>query len=125
MNRKSLSLFPLILIGFGGMTGAETLAQSRDNYGAIATSDSSSDAWGYGFDYPTRAQAERRALEECGRSDCQVRVWFKNACGSVATNGSRIGWAWASTRAEAEAQAMSACSQGDCRVQVWVCTTRQ
>lgn len=121
---KYLSLTALIMITLGAIMTKGSLAQNQDNYGAIATSASNPGVWGYSYDYPTQAQAERYALENCGHSDCQIRVWFKNSCGAIASNGSKIGWAWAATREEAEARSISACGQGDCKIEVWACTTR-
>lgn len=99
-----------------------TAASAEDMYGAIATNEDSQ--WGYGYDYPTKAQAESAALQQCGQSDCVVRVWFKNACGAVSENNDRLGWGWGDSRAEAEAQATSGCGQGDCKVLTWACTSR-
>jgi serine/threonine-protein kinase len=98
-------------------------ASAQDMYGAIATNDATG-AWGYSYNYPTRAQAEANALQECGEQGCKVDVWFVNACGAVAKDGRMVGWGWAETRSEAEAQAVSACGSGACKVQVWACTTR-
>ncbi len=111
-----------VLIAQGLITGI-ALAQVRDNYGAIATSKSG--LWGYAYDYPTREQAEQRALKECGKSDCQIQVWFKNACGAVAKDPQgNLGWGWATNREQAQANALSECATGTCKVQVWACTTR-
>ncbi|NJK36875.1 MAG: DUF4189 domain-containing protein [Oscillatoriales cyanobacterium RM2_1_1] len=109
-----------------GLAGNAAWGQWRDHYGAIAA-DPDGRIWGYAYDYPNREQAERRALEECSRSGsgCQVQVWFKNACGALATNNQgNIGWAWADSRELAETQAVSACSTAGCQVKTWVCTTR-
>lgn len=101
-------------------TGA---ALAGDMYGAISTNDVTG-AWGYSYNYPTRSQAERAALEECGEAGCKVDVWFANACGAVAKDGKTVGWGWAETRAEAEAKAVSACGSGACKIEVWACTDR-
>ncbi|MGB3191179.1 DUF4189 domain-containing protein [Lyngbya sp. PCC 8106] len=99
-------------------------AQPSDSYGAIAITPDGQ-VWGYAYDYPSREQAEQRALEECGESNCQVQVWFKNACGAVAKNEEgKLGWAWADTRKQAEASAVAACGTGTCRIETWACTTR-
>ena len=98
-------------------------ARAEDMFGAIATSDETG-AWGYAYNYPTRAQAEAEALKECGEAGCQVEVWFKNACGAVAKDGRNVGWGWAKSRTEAEAKAISACGSGACRIEVWACTDR-
>jgi serine/threonine-protein kinase len=110
-----------ILVLEGLMAGV-AIAQ-QDRYGAIATS--ASGGWGYAYDYPTRQQAEQKALKECGKSDCQVQVWFKNACGAVVKDPQgNLGWGWATTREQAEASALSGCGTGTCRIQVRACTTR-
>ncbi|HEY6259812.1 MAG TPA: DUF4189 domain-containing protein [Xanthobacteraceae bacterium] len=96
-----------------------------DNYGAIAFSQSTG-AHGYSNDYRTRAAAERRALEECGR-DCEVVLWFVNACGALATGDDNgYGTGWAGGRRAAEAIALSACHSNatNCGILRWVCTTR-
>ncbi|XDE63798.1 DUF4189 domain-containing protein [Arthrospira platensis BEA 1257B] len=97
---KCLSLTGLILIALEGITTGAIVAQNRDHYGAIATSTTNPAIWGYSHDYPTLAQAQRYALEYCGQADCQIRVWFKNGCGAIATNGSNIGSAWAVNRSK-------------------------
>ncbi|MFB2983791.1 DUF4189 domain-containing protein [Microseira sp. BLCC-F43] len=119
--KKRLGIFALALVLAEGLTGGAAFA-ALDNYGAIATSDSG--AWGYGYNYPTRAQAERAALEECGEAGCEIQVWFKNACGAVAKDGTNLGWAWAQSREEAEANAVSECGTGACQVVTWACTDR-
>ncbi|NJK34427.1 MAG: DUF4189 domain-containing protein [Oscillatoriales cyanobacterium SM2_2_1] len=98
------------------------LAVAQDFYGAIATSESGS--WGYAYDFNSRSDAEKNAIAECGETGCQVRIWFKNACGAVAKDDKSMGWGWAETRAQAETNALDGCSSRSCRVQAWVCTTR-
>jgi len=100
-----------------------TAVSAEDMYGAIATSDETG-AWGYAYNYKSRAKAEAAALKECGEAGCQVEVWFANACGAVAKDGKTVGWGWAESRAEAEAEALSACGSGSCKVEVWACTDR-
>jgi hypothetical protein len=91
-------------------------------YGAIATNESGE--WGYAYNYTTQAQAEAEALKQCGKSDCEVRVWFANACGAVAENAEIIGWGWGESREEAEAKAITACGRGNCTITTWACTDR-
>lgn len=103
-------------------------AYARDNYGAIAYSPSTG-AHGYSYDYASRAVAERKALAECRKHarDCQVPLWFRNACGALAVgNGGGWGTGWGSNRALAERYALQSCSQytKGCSVIRWVCTTR-
>jgi len=98
---------------------------AADNYGAIAYSQDSG-AEGYANDYDSRGGAEARALRECG-GGCEVVLWFKNACGALATgedNG--YGTGWATSRREAENIAMSNCNDiaNECSVVRWVCTSR-
>jgi Domain of unknown function (DUF4189) len=113
-----------VILGTIGTTQTltATVAAAEDMYGAIATSENSD--WGYGYNYPTQAQAEAEALKQCGKGECVVRVWFKNACGAVAENNNTIGWGWGESEAEAKAQAVSGCGTGDCKVLTWACTDR-
>ncbi|MGF1648919.1 MAG: DUF4189 domain-containing protein [Hyphomicrobiaceae bacterium] len=78
--------------------------------------------WAYG--YATRGQAERAALANCpGR--CRVGVWFRNACGAIAS-GSSGGWGtgWAGSIAQAQRQAVRSCARFDrnCSALRWVCS---
>ena len=112
-----------ILLTASSLTGA-AIAQIPDSYGAIATTPKA-EFWGYSYDHPTQAEAERQALEECGQSECKIQVWFKNACGAIAKDDTgNLGWAWANTRPQAEAEAISTCGNGTCKIETWVCTTR-
>ena len=107
------------------LAGGSTRAAAQDNYGAIAFSQESG-AHGYSIDYRTRGGAQERALQECGRH-CKVVLWFKNACGALATgDGNGYGTGWAGGRREAEEIAMSACREnaGNCSILRWACTTR-
>lgn len=119
--KKHLGVLVGVLVVAEGLMAGVALA--ADNFGAIATSDSG--AYGYAYNYRTREQAQRAALQECGEQGCRVQVWFKNACGAVAQdNNRRTAWGWATTREQAEAQAISACGTGTCRIRVWACTSR-
>ncbi len=100
-------------------------AVAADHYGAIAFSQDSGNV-GYAYDYGTRAAAEERAVEECG-SGCQVVVWFRNACGALATGDDNgYGSGWATSRQAAEEIALSGCNDNvkNCSVVRWVCTAR-
>ena len=85
--------------------------ETSSTYGAIAFSPATG-AWGDAFQFESRAEAERRALGECGRHarDCTVAVWFRDQCGAVAS-ASDGSWAWGlgRTRAAASADAMTDC----------------
>ena len=54
-------------------------------YGSIAYGEEST-AWGYSFDMPDTASADRRALSGCAArgNDCKVVVNFENSCGALA-----------------------------------------
>lgn len=100
-------------------------AQVFDYFGAIAYGKQSR-RWGSSFDFKTRVVAERRALGQCGADDCEVIVWFKNACAALARAGNEdLGWAWADSRAEAERVALGYCSKAGagCQIVVWACST--
>jgi hypothetical protein len=89
-------------------------ARADDSYGAIARSPSTHGK-GYSWNYATRAAAENRAYRECesasGYGDCQVLLWFRNACGSIAesTDGA-AGTGWGTYPALAERYAMESCA---------------
>lgn len=95
-------------------------------FGAIAYSTSSgSNGFSYGFG--SRGQAERAALGNCAAfaGDCQVLVYFYNACGALAV-GRHLGYgyAWNARRSAAKAAALANCrvNDGGCRVVRWVCS---
>jgi Domain of unknown function (DUF4189) len=103
-------------------------AAARDNYGAIAYSPSTQ-AYGYSYDHGSRGRAETAALAECSKraGDCQVPLWFRNACGALAV-GNEGGWGtgWGAPRQIAERNARQVCREhtNNCAVLRWVCTTR-
>jgi serine/threonine-protein kinase len=102
-----------------------TRAWAADNYGAIAFAQESGRI-GYSYDYASRAVAEERALQECG-ADCEVVVWFMNACAALATGDDNgYGSGWAGNHREAERLALASCNENaqNCSVAQWVCTTR-
>jgi serine/threonine-protein kinase len=102
-------------------------AFAQDYFGAIAYSPSSG-AHGWANDQPSRAAAERAALTGCRShaDDCRTVVWFKNACGTLATGPKVYGWGWGATQELADGEAMKACAQhaSRCTVKQRLCTTR-
>jgi len=102
-------------------------ALAQDYFGAIAYSPNSG-AHGWANDQPSRAAAERAALTACRShaDDCRTVVWFKNACGTLATGPKVYGWGWGATQDLADAEAMKACAQHAtrCTVKQRLCTTR-
>ncbi|MEW6533957.1 MAG: DUF4189 domain-containing protein [Thermodesulfobacteriota bacterium] len=100
---------------------------SADNYGAIAYS-SSTGRYGYSYDYGSRGDAESAAVTNCARSDCQVKVWFRNSCGALARAGNgALGYGFGfADRSGAESRALAECGArgSSCRIVSWACTTR-
>lgn len=90
---------------------APAAAQSSGpKFGALAVDRAQSFVFGFSHDYPTRAEAERRALEEArkrGGNPAVVLVWSGVGCGAYRTvdakDGDAYGWGVARTRAEADA----------------------
>ncbi|MFN4794943.1 MAG: DUF4189 domain-containing protein [Pseudanabaena sp.] len=106
-------------------------ASAQDRYGASARSPSTQDK-GYSWNYQTLADAENRAISECesisGAGDCEVLIWTRNACMSIAegSNGA-AGTAWSNSRRQAESKARQVCRDYDgvdCRVTRTICLTK-
>jgi uncharacterized protein DUF4189 len=106
---------------------AEENSEARAYYGAIAYSPSTR-AHGWSYDYDSRGEAERRALDKCNRhaGDCVVPVWFRNACGALAVGADGYGSGWGVSRKAAETFAVQSCGRysGGCSIVRWVCTTK-
>jgi len=121
-----ISVVSLVAIGVADFWLYPAEAQAQDMYGAIAYS-SSTGRYGYSHDWGSRSEAEDYARSQCGRSDCAIKVWFKNACGALAV-GQRggLGWGWSSSRGAAESVALNECQakSSGCNIRTWACTTR-
>ncbi|HKY90580.1 MAG TPA: DUF4189 domain-containing protein [Nevskiaceae bacterium] len=103
-------------------------------FGAIAA-DPGNGAYGYSWDYPTRAEAQARAFDECQAASpldgCRDIAWVKNGCAAVAVRSTantslrRIAWGIGSTALAARKAALAECaSDGSCcRVLAWTCTS--
>ena len=120
-RRLLLFLFALVLGFVPALHG-----QDSDKFAAIAYSPKTG-KWGYGCNYPTKAEAIARAKSECGAKDARTN-WCKNAWISLAiSDDSRGGWgsAWGETREEAQAAARKEClaRNPDARVLVTVSAT--
>jgi hypothetical protein len=116
----------VLIIAVGTLYSA--VAGAQDRYGAIAFSESSG-ADGWSSEHPTRHSAEQRALKECAlrADDCQVVVWFHNACGALAVGtGNAWGANGGNSRQAALTAAMRTCSDSadDCKPRRWVCRGR-
>jgi uncharacterized protein DUF4189 len=122
-RRILLFLFALVL-GFVPVSALH--AQDDDKYAAIAYSPKTG-KWGYGCNYPTKAEAIARAKEECGAKDARTN-WCKNAWISLAlSDQSKGGWgsAWGETRDAAQAASRKEClaRNPDARIVVTVSAT--
>jgi len=106
---------------------APCAASAQDHYGAIAYSTSTK-AHGWARDYPARSGAEKAALDNCAKhaDDCAAVLWFKNACGALATGPKGAGWAWARAQEAADRSALTACGKHSkaCTVKQRVCTSK-
>ena len=98
--------------------------------GALAIDTNQGAAFGVGRDYRTVAEAEQRALSECG-SRCRVVVRFVSGCAAYSadqTRGSNVfGFARANSKAAAQAKADGYCrSYGGkrCLIRVWGCNSQ-
>ena len=98
-------------------------------FGAIAYGAEST-AYGFSYDQPNEAAADRRALSECGKhgDDCKIVIGFLSGCAAVAagTNG-RFATGQATTRQPAQATALDDCGRkgGDnCEIKAWTCGSR-
>ncbi|GBO56748.1 hypothetical protein APA_5083 [Pseudanabaena sp. lw0831] len=129
MSKKfwnSLAIAAAVIIPTISVGALEAFAQN--SYGAIARSPSTQDK-GYSWNYQTRAAAENRALQECEASaapgDCEILMWTRNACMSIAegSNGA-AGTAWSTSSRQAESKARQVCRDYDgvdCRVTRTIC----
>lgn len=104
--QKLLLAAAAILAGLCAPAGAQA---QQAKYGALAVDRSNGFHYGFAYDYPTREEAERRALEEGRRKGGDVSVvlvWSGSGCGAYRTvqpgKGDAYGWGVARTRAEAE-----------------------
>ncbi|MDP2120094.1 MAG: DUF4189 domain-containing protein [Hoeflea sp.] len=124
MHQTLISLKTMVVVvGIVAGTGGAAMA---DNYGAIAFSKSTG-GFGFAYDHLSRRDAENRAMAECRARTrgCEIAIWFKNACGSVAMGSNGWGSAWAESRRAAERAAIRNCSRHTrgCTTLAWTCTS--
>jgi len=100
-------------------------AFAQDYYGAIAYSPRSG-AHGWASNHPSRKAAENVALSNCRKHapDCKTQVWFKNACGALATGKGGFGTAWGSVPNAVDDEALKLCAKHakECAVVRRVCS---
>ena len=98
---------------------------SADTFGAIAYSPSKK-AISYSVNGASRGAAEATARSGCNASDCRSALWFKNACGALASaSGGAWGTGWGNTQALASQYATETCEKNggkNCKVRLNVCT---
>lgn len=87
-------------------------AFAQDFYGAIAYS-AGTGAHGWASNHPSRKAAERVALSNCRKhaADCKTQVWFKNACGALATGKGGFGTAWGNAQNAVDDEALKLCAK--------------
>lgn len=109
--------------------GALAGAGSALANGALAIDSNQGDQWGFAYNYPSAAQAEQRALSECGRG-CRIVLRFSQGCGAYAADQARgstaYGWATAPQAGSAQQRALQECrSRGGsmCIVRSWGCNS--
>jgi len=92
------------------LVGPAVAQTSPPKFGALAVDRAKGFAFGFSFDQPSRADAERRALDEArkrGGNGTVVLVWSGDGCGAYRTvdakDGDAYGWGVARTRPEADA----------------------
>lgn len=95
--------------------------------GALAIDTSQGAQYGWAEGYSNTAQAEQRALSECG-GGCQVVLRYSSGCGAYATDqanaSTAYGWGTASSGGAAQSRAIAECqSRGgrSCMVRAWSC----
>ena len=98
--------------------------------GALAVDTNQGDQWGWAVNYPSQADADRRALNECGYG-CSIVMRFANTCAAYAADQQRAstayGWAYGYNNASgAQNRALQECqyrggSGAYCIVRVWGC----
>jgi hypothetical protein len=86
-------------------------------------------AYGFAYDYPKEAAANRAALGKCA-GGCKV-VPVKRACGAIAIDGKNVcgphGYAVAGRLGEAQNTALRQCYQyggKDCVIRAWACDAK-
>jgi hypothetical protein len=115
----------LVLAAFGVTALPAGEAVADDTFAAIAFNKQTG-ATGYGYRSTSRAGAEERALQECGRG-CEIVAWVRNQCLSLATGrGHGYGYAISTDDANAMERAVEECEKrtGSCEVNTTICSAR-
>ena len=105
----------------------ETLGNSSAaTFGAIAISTDDG-AYGFGYGYENRPDAESRALRECREfgSNCTIALSLRDACGALALANNSWGAQWGNSNIEAERKAIKTCRSyngKNCQIKVSICS---
>jgi hypothetical protein len=120
LNRGILVAVIALVIGLG----SALQAAADDRFAAIAYSPKTG-KWGWGSNYPTKAEAIARAKKECGSKDARTN-WCRNAWIALAVSDeSPGGWgsAWGETADEARAAARRECLARNPDARVVICVS--
>jgi Domain of unknown function (DUF4189) len=87
-------------------------------------------AYGFAYDYPKEAAANRAALGKCAGGGCKV-VPVRRACGAIAIDGKNVcgphGYAVAVRLGQAQNTALRQCYEyggKDCVIRAWACDAK-
>lgn len=122
ISRFGVAIFILSSLSCGGSPSQPTPTPTQSvpecsvrlwacstGYGAIAWS-SSTRVSGISYNWGTRAEAEGKAIDYCGKSDCTIVAWFQNSCGAIATAPTgQMATGTGTTGDSAQAFAMTSC----------------
>lgn len=107
-----------------------------DCFGALAIDRNKGSRYGWAVNYGTQTEADAMALSECESKggNCELVMWFKNACAAYVadqqTSSTAYGWAWhVKGRETAKSMAKGECVKrgglsSRCITRVWGCTSR-
>ena len=117
------------LLAIIGGLGACLLAMETLAAGALAIDGRQGDQWGASNNYQTQADADARALRECGQG-CSIVARFSNSCAAFAADqtlgSTAFGRGHAATASQAQTIALEYCRQyggtrSNCVVRAWGC----
>lgn len=96
----------------------------QDRFGAIATS-STTTAGGVAANMSTARAARKKAISDCGASDCKISMETRNGCLAAAWGGGIAGYGRDADLRSAEAAALESCKSGggtDCKIDYSACS---
>ena len=96
-------------------------------YSALAIGKNN--GWGESWGYPTRSDAENRAMLECKKNDsgCELKLWSTSCIAYAKSSDGATGWAWSDTANNAGKNAIANCEQYSkcCNIQSTFCADQQ